>query len=317
MSQVKTRKNALGKICIAVALFVAAACGRKSSTTEEQSLDNVHVNFYLHASTMLLGVSDAQVSEITVQRSGCADNADPIDYNLKIIPSEKLFVLNEQRSVLEGCVLQIRAMKLTWKDLTVEFKVSKEQLTASQTFEAVLANSSKSAFVNLSMPYKMSTAVERNVFWSVNLSYVDDKIRLFPIVAEAREPGVDSLGLAISSLEDRGVVNTIWREFGVSLSCGALQSLGTCNKYDLLGLTARLVLQKDIDLGVAQQIRYQGGLNDLLFTAGLTHLVGSGVRFTMAMPVAYFGQKLYLVVMRGQGYAVFDVQPGTVPSASK
>lgn len=156
------------------------------------------------------------------------------------------------------------------------------------------------------MPYKLGTAVERNVFWSVNVSYIDDKMRLFPIVAEAREANVKPLGLTISSLEDRGIVNSIWREFGVSLSCGAVQNLGSCNGYDLMGLTARLALQSEVDIGSAQQIRYQGGLNNLLFTAGLTHLVGSGLRFTAVMPLAYFGQKLYLIVMRGQSYTVLS-----------
>jgi len=118
-------------------------------------------------------------------------------------------------------------------------------------------------------------------------------------------------------LEDRGVVNTIWREFGISLSCGAKQTLGTCNGYDLMGLTARLVLQSDVDTGVAQQIRYQGGLSSLQFTAGLTHLVGSGLRFTIEMPLAYFGQKLFLILMKGQAYTVFAVSPELVPDAAK
>ncbi len=324
MSKVKhlfTSLRVRGVEVICLLLFVCSlsfGCGRKdAATAEEQSVDNVHVSFFVHASTMLLGVTDAQITEVTVQRSACPTDPEAVDYVLKFIPSDKMFVLNEQRSIIEGCTLQVRAIKLAWKELVVEYKLFKEQITASQTYEAVLANSSKTAFLNVSMPYKLGTAVERNVFWSVSVSYIDDKMRLFPIVAEARETNVKPLGLTISSLEDRGIVNSIWREFGVSLSCGAVQNLGSCNGYDLLGLTARIVLQSDVDIGSAQQIRYQGGLNNLLFTAGLTHLVGSGLRFTAVMPLAYFGQKLYLILIRGQGYTVFDLPAGLIPSAGQ
>jgi hypothetical protein len=294
----------------------SASCGQKGTAAAgEESSDNIHLNFFVHPSTMLLGVTDAQITELTVQRSACPVESEPVDYVLKLVPSEKMFVLNEQRSALEECTLQLRALKLTWKELVVDYKIIKEQTTASQTFEAVLANSSNSAFLNVTMPYKLGTAVDRNVFWSVNVSYIDTKTRLFPVVAEARESGVKSLGLTISRLEDRGIVNSTMREFGVSLSCGAVQSLGTCNSYELMGMTARIALQSDVDLSSAQQIRFHGAQSQYLFTSGLTHLVGSGLRFTVVMPLAYFGQKLYLIIMRGQGYTVFDLPAGLVSPA--
>jgi hypothetical protein len=70
-------------------------------------------------------------------------------------------------------------------------------------------------------------------------------------------------------------------------------------------------------VSVAEQIRAQGKTPDLRFTAGLTHLVGSGLRFTIAVPHEWFGQKLYLIVMRGQGYSVFDVAPDKIVSQSQ
>jgi hypothetical protein len=296
--------------------MMLAGCGQNQKTAaEEEQTDNIHINLLVRPSTMLLGVTDAQITELTIQRSACPYDSEAMDYVIKLVPSEKLFVLNEQRAAIEGCTLQVRAMKLSWKELVVDYKVVKEQTTGSQTFEAVLANSSNSAFLNVSMPHKLGTAVERNVFWSVNVSYIDTKTRLFPIVAEARENGVKPLGLSVSSLEDRGIVNSAYREFGVSLSCGAVQSLGTCNSYELMGTTARIVLQTDVDVGSAQQIRFQGGQSQFLFTSGLTHLVGSGLRFMIVMPLAYFGQKLYLIVMRGQGYTVFGLPAGLVSPA--
>jgi hypothetical protein len=299
-----------------VSLF-AISCGKKAVSESSEPSETLHVHFSIHASTMLLGVTDAQVSEITVQRFNCPDASEATDYVLSLVQAEKSFVLNEAREVLEGCSLKIRNIKLKWKELTASFDSLKENATGSGTSETVLANSSKSAFLNVITPAKVGMAVEKNLFWPMNISYIDSKIRLFPVVAEAREPNVASLGLSVSTLEDRGVVNSIWREFGISISCGGAQTFGTCNGSNLMGLTARFVLKSDIDLGVASQIRYQGGLNDLLFTSGVTHLVGSGLRFTLNMPTAYFGQQLYLVLMKGQSYTVFEVLPELVPTANQ
>jgi hypothetical protein len=315
MSKINPSPPSLLIFLLMVLQLIAAACGQKDKAADESSADNVHVNLFVRPSTMLLGVTDAQITELTIQRSACPNDAEPLDYVLQLVSGEKMFVLNEQRSVLEECTLQLRALKLKWKGLTVGYKLIKEQTTASQTFEAVLANSSNSAFLNISMPYKIGTAVDRNIFWSVNVSYIDTKTRLFPIAAEARENGVKPLGLTVSSLEDRGILNSTLREFGVSLSCGAEQNLGTCNSYELMGMTARIALQSDVDTGSAQQIRFHGSALQNLFTSGLTHLVGSGLRFTVVMPLAYFGQKLYLILMNGQGYTVFDLPAGlTTPS---
>ncbi|MEN9810338.1 MAG: hypothetical protein RLZZ488_1905 [Pseudomonadota bacterium] len=315
MSKIKLLHLLCGHFLLLFCLLFLLACGRKDTGNQATEDDNVHVNFVVRASTMLLGVTDAQISEITIQRLNCPVAGEPVDYQLKFIPSDKMFVLNEQRAVIEGCDLRVRKVTVIWKELQVEYSTFKEQQTSAQTFETVLANPSKNAFLNVVMPYKLSVAVERNVFWSMNVSYTDSKSILFPIVAEAREASVKPLGLSISSLEDRGVVNSIWREFGVSLSCGAVQSLGTCNAYELMGLRARIVKQSDVDIGVAEQIRFQGSTNNLLFTAGLTHLLGSGLRFTIAMPLAYFGEKLYLILTRGQGYTVFDLRPELIPAA--
>lgn len=300
--------------CLALLL---TSCGKKATTTEDEVGDTLHLSFSVHASTMLLGVTDAVISEITVQRLKCPLDSEPTDYILSAVQAEKNFVLNEKRSTLEGCSLRVRNVKLKWKDLTASFDALKDTNTDSSTTETVLANSSKTAFLNVVIPTKVGVAVDKNLFWPMNISYIDNKSRLFPIVAEAREPGVPSLGLSVSRLEDRGVVNSIWREFGVSLSCGGPQTLGTCQGSDLMGLTARLVLQSDVDSTVAEQIRYQGGVNNLLFTAGLTHLVGSGLRFTLNSPTAYFGQRMYLIIMKGQRYTMFEVLPESVPTANQ
>jgi len=294
-----------------------SGCGKKANTEESESLETLHLSVTVRASTMLLGVSDAAISEITLQRFNCPSSSEPIDYVLNLVEADKAFVLNEERSVLEGCSLKVRNVKIKWKELTASFDAVKGATTAAGTSETVLSNSSKSAFLNAVLPAKVGVAVEKNLFWSLNVSYVDNKSRLFPVVAEAREPEVASLGLSVSRLEDRGVVNTIWREFGVSLSCGAAQTFGTCNGIDLMGVKARFVLQSDVDTGVAAQIRYQGGLNDLQFTSALTHLVGSGLRFTLNMPVGNFGQPVYLILMRGQSYSVFAVAPESVPTANQ
>lgn len=315
MSEINLRHRLCGCFFLLSCILLQLACGKKVIDTQITDDDNVHINFSARASTMLLGVTDAQISEITVQRLNCPEAGEPVDYLLRVIPSEKLFVLNEQRALIEGCELRVRKLKLVWKELQVEFTTLREQQTSAQTFETVLANPSKNAFLNVVTPYKLSIAIERNIFWSMNVSYTDSRIRLFPIVAEAREANVKPLGLSISSLEDRGEVNSIWREFGLSLSCGAVQSLGTCNDYELMGLRARIVPQSDVDIGVAEQIRFQGSTNNLLFTAGLTHILGSGLRFTIALPLAHFGQKLYLILTRGQGYTVFDLQPELIPAA--
>lgn len=317
MSQIKSSLSHKKKFLFIFLPFILNGCGQKKSEADIPNSENIHVNFSLQISTLLLGVSDAQITEMTIQKSQCPDASEPLDYQLKFIPSNKNFVLNEQRSFIEGCTLQIRGIKVAWKELTVEYKLLNEVNTAAKSYEAVLSNSSQSSFIYVTMPTQVGTAIERDVFWSLNVSYLDAKSRLFPVVAEAREPGVEPLGLAISALEDRGVVNSIWRELGISLACIGAQSFGTCNQYGLIGLTARIVLQSQVDKSVAQQIRYQGALNDLLFTSGLTHLAGSGLRFTLEMPTSVFGQPLYLIVMRGQGYSVFELPPGLIPSTAK
>ncbi|MEN9529094.1 MAG: hypothetical protein RI932_967 [Pseudomonadota bacterium] len=302
---------------IAGMLVLFPGCGKKSAGGESESNETLHLSLSARASTMLLGVTDAAVSEITLQRFNCPSSPEPTDYVLGLVQADKTFVLNEERSILEGCSLKVRNVKVKWKELTASFDAIKDNLTTSGTSETVLANASKSAFLNVVLPAKVGVAVDKNLFWSLNISYVDNKTRLFPLVAEAREPEVASLGLSVSRLEDRGVANSIWREFGISLSCAAPQAFGTCNGIDLMGVRARFVLQADVDTSVAAQIRYQGGLNDLQFTSALTHLVGSGLRFTLNMPVGYFGQRLYLIVMRGQSYSVFAVAPELVPTANQ
>lgn len=123
----RVRAAELGCLMLCICLL-ALGCGRKdASTAEEQSTDNVHISFFVHASTMLLGVTDAQITEVTVQRSACPADPEPLDYVLKFIPSDKMFVLNEQRSIIEGCTLQVRAIKLAWKELVVEYKLSKSK----------------------------------------------------------------------------------------------------------------------------------------------------------------------------------------------
>lgn len=317
MSQVKIIQLCSLSLAALVLLCISFACGSKVSSDEEDDSETLHLSFSLHASTMLLGVTDALVSELTLQRFNCPTDPEPIDYGLNLVQADKVFVLNERRDVLEGCSLRVRNVKLNWKELTVVFTSIKDSSTSSGTIETVLANSSKTAFLNVVIPSKVGEAVDKNLFWPMVMSYVDSKSRLFPVVVEARETGVASLGLSISRLEDRGVVNSIWREFGVSLSCGGPQTLGTCNGSDLMGLTARLVLQSDVDTSVAEQIRYQGGIDQLLFKAGLTHLVGSGLRFTLNAPISYFGQRMYLILMKGQRYTVFEVAPELVPTANQ
>jgi hypothetical protein len=316
MPQVLSTKYALA--CFSTLLLcLKLGCGKKSSEADSESSQTLHLSLSVRPSTMLLGVNDASISELTVQRYNCPSSAEQTDYVLAPVEADKTFVLNEERTILEGCSLRVRNVKIKWKELTVSFSAVKDATTAAATTETVLANPSQSAFLNVVMPAKVGVAVDKNLFWSMNLSYIDNKTRLFPVVAEAREPGVAALGLTISRLEDRGTVNTIWREFGVSLSCGAPQTFGTCNDLDLMGIKARFVLQKDVDTGVAAQIRYQGGLNDLQFTSALTHIVGSGLRFTLNMPVSYFGQPLFLILMKDQSYTVFAVAPGSIPTANQ
>jgi len=302
--------------CVFVCFLLS--CGRGTVAEEATTDEMVHVNLAIHASTLLLGVSDAVVSDIVVRRLECPGAEEPLDYKLQLIPSEKIFVLNEQRKAIEGCQLQLQEVTVAWKELSVVFNVIGEQkLTAEGLYEGRLENSSRSASLYFSMPGRVSAGTPRDIFWSVNVAYSDSKSQPFPNIAQAREEGTDSLALSLSQFEDRGVLNSIWREFGVTLSCTGAHALGVCNGYELLGTTARLVLQSGLDVSVAEQIRAQGKTPDLRFTAGLTHLVGSGLRFTIAVPHEWFGQKLYLIVMRGQGYSVFDVAPDKIVSQSQ
>lgn len=298
-------------------LLFLSACG--TAPTEEQAKDDdeiLHVNLSPRASTMLFDSADAQISEIKIQRFSCPDGSEPVDYTLRQVAAEKVFILNEKRTVLVGCSLRLRGMTLTLNRIVVSFDAIKDQMTTAGTSETILANSGRTTFLNSVVPSKIPSGAEKNIFWPLIVSYVDTKTRLFPLEVEAREPGVAGLGMVISRLEDRGTVNGVWREFGVSLSCLAPQLLGSCNSISFAGMTARFALQSDVDLGDAQKIRAQGGLFDQLFTAGLTHYVGSGLRFTLTTPLAFFGQPLYLIVMKGQSYSVFSVAAGSVPSAN-
>ncbi|MEY4064493.1 MAG: hypothetical protein RIR26_701 [Pseudomonadota bacterium] len=295
----------------------ATSCGQKKTTSgAAETPETLHVNLSVHPSTMLLGAPDTLISEVTIQRFSCPDASDPVDYSLKQVQSEKVFVLNESRAVLEGCSLRIRSIKLTSGKLTFKFDAAKDQFTAVGTSETVLSNSAQNAFLNAVIPTKVPLASEKNIFWPLMVSAVDSTERLFPLMVEAREAGVPSLGLSVSHINDRGTLNTTWREFGVALSCGAPSALGSCNGQLLRGMTARMVLQSDVDLGSADQIRLRGSLNDFLFTAGLSHLLGSGLRFTLTLPLSQFGQPQYLIVMKGRSYSVFKVLPDSVPSAN-
>lgn len=302
---------------IMIAKFTLSSCGNNEASKTSLLNSKVHLNFYIHQTTMLLGVSDASVSEITIQRFNCPEEPSTFDYTLNFIDSEKVFILNEEQKMVEGCSLRVTKVKAVWKERIYEFALLNEVFTSVGTVETVLANSSKTAFLNSVLPAKLGFALDRDFSLPLTLSYIDTQSRQFPLVATSREPGVTELGLTISRLEDRGVVNNSWREFGVSLSCAGPYELGFCNGIETQGLTARLALKSDVDINDAEQIRFHGGLASNLFRSGLTHLIGSGLRFTLNTPTEYYGRSMYLILMKGKRYSVFEVAPDLVAAANQ
>lgn len=302
-----------GMTIIIIFSAVLMHCGTKTPTEEPE--DMVHIA--LHPSFSMPLPEGYSLKEIGLRRVDCASQDDNLEHSLELLRDDGVFVFNVPSSEISECGLLVRRVLISSETESVVFNIENHKRTEQGTREVTLTQDGGDAGLTVVLPEKNELSVARNTDWPLNFAYTTNRNGLYPRVASEANNQSKVYQFNLSAIEDKGVVATSWREYGVTLSCDSWAQFLACDGADLTRFLARLVRVSDVDIESPAQVRSALAQSSLQFESTISHFIGSGLRFTILFPLSWQNEDLYLIVGRNEGYNVFKINQDLVSAANQ
>jgi len=261
--------------------------------------------------------SGFSLKEIGLRRVDCEFQDESVEHALELLRDDEIFVFNVPEKEIAECGLLVRRVVLTNGSQDLTFTIDSQVRTEQGVREVLLKQEGSDSGMTVTLPEKIDLSIERNTDWPMNVAFIENREGLYPKVASEVGSDSKSIRFNLAAIEDKGVVATSWREYGVTLTCDGWAQFLACGGAELTRFIARLVRVSDIELESPTQVRLALAQTSLQFESTLSHFIGSGLRFTILFPTAWQTEDLYLIVGRNEGYNVFKIDQELVSAANQ
>lgn len=303
----------VSRFILALSVVILLTCGK--SEKQEETESTVHIA--LHPSFTMPLPSGFRLKEIGLRRVDCDFQDESIEHALELLRDDEIFVFNVPENEIAQCGLLLRRVLISDGSNEITFGIESQVRTEQGLREILLKQENGTAGLTVTIPDRTEPSVERNTDWPVNFAYIESRDGLYPRVATEPNSELKSFHFNLAAIEDKGVVATSWREYGITLTCDGWARFLSCAGSDLTRLLARLVRVSDIEIESPGQVRAALAQSSLQFESTISHFIGSGLRFTVLFPLSWQAEELYLIVGRNEGYNVFKINQDLVATANQ
>jgi hypothetical protein len=295
------------------ACMLLLTCGKAAEEVDPEP--TVHIALYPSFSMPL--PDQFQLKEIGLRRVDCAFQDESLEHSIEILRDDELFVFNVSENEISECGLLVRRVVISNASQELIFTIDSQTRTEQGVREVLLKQENGSAGITVTLPEKTDISVARNTDWPMSVAYIENLEGLYPRVSSQVSTDAQSYQFSLAAIEDKGVVATSWREYGVTLTCDGWSQFLACAGSELTRFIARLVRVSDVDIDSPAQVRTALANTSLQFESTISHFIGSGLRFTVLFPLSWQTEDLYLIVGRNDGYNVFKIKQDLVSTANE
>ncbi|MEY2986927.1 MAG: hypothetical protein RJB13_448 [Pseudomonadota bacterium] len=298
---------------IFTAVLFLLTCG--TATDNQTPESTAHIALYPSFSMPL--PSQFRLKEIGVRRVDCEFQDESVEQSLELLRDDEIFIFNVPENEISECGLLVRRVVITDDTQELTFAIDSQTRTEQGVREVLLKQVNGSSGMTVTLPDKTEISVDRNTDWPLSLAFIENLEGLYPRVATQSSSDSKNYQFNLAAIEDKGVVATSWREYGVTLTCDGWAQFLACAGAELTRFIARLVRVSEVDIESPAQVRTALAQTSLQFESTLSHFIGSGLRFTILFPTSWQTEDLYLIVGRNEGFNVFKIDQDLVSAANQ